>query len=173
VQLYIGRIDTTSDIVFLDSGSASLLIKYSKCMFAQQSLEYMSHVITARGIATDPSKIEVINKWSAPTNVNELRGFLGLAGYYKRFIRNYGVISHPLSKLLKKQALFVWSSTIQQAFDALKQALGSAPVLALSDFNKQFVLEIDTSNLGIGVVLMQEGHPIVYLYQGLSIINQG
>jgi hypothetical protein len=85
VQLYIGRIDTTSDIVFLDSGSASLLIKYSKCMFAQQSLEYMSHVITARGIATDPSKIEVINKWSAPTNVNELRGFLGLAGYYKRF----------------------------------------------------------------------------------------
>jgi hypothetical protein len=125
-------------------------------MFAHQSLEYLGHVITVNDITTNPAKIKAINKWPVPTNVKELRGFLGLADYYRQFIRNYGVISHPLSNMLKKGALFVWSSTIQQTFDALKQALVSALVLALPNFNKQFVLEIDASNMGIGDVLMQE-----------------
>jgi hypothetical protein len=142
-------------------------------MFAHQSLEYLGHVITINDITTNPAKIKAINKWPVPTNVKELRGFLGLADYYRQFIRNYGVISHPLSNMLKKGALFVWSSTIQQTFDALKQALVSALVLALPNFNKQFVLEIDASNMGIGDVLMQECHPITYLSQGLSRINQG
>jgi hypothetical protein len=88
--------------VFQTLAHHQFLVKYSKCMFAQQSLEYLGHVITVNGIATDPAKIAAINNWSVPTNVKELRGFLYLAGYYRRFIKNYCVISHPLSNLLKR-----------------------------------------------------------------------
>jgi hypothetical protein len=148
-------------------------IKESKRLFAQQSLEYPGHVITTQGITTDPSKVDVVNRWPAPSNVKELRGFLGLAGYYRRFIKNYGIISRPLTHLLKKGVLFIWSDTAQQAFEAVKQALTIAPVVALPDFNKPFVLEIDASNLGIGAVLLQDGHPIAYLNQSLNRTNQG
>jgi hypothetical protein len=87
------------------------LIKRNKYLFAQQLLEYLGHIITTRGIATDHSKIEAISQWPDPMNVKELSGFLGLASYYRLFIRNYGVISRPLSNLLKKGVLFVWSNT--------------------------------------------------------------
>jgi hypothetical protein len=125
-------------------------IKTNKCLFAQQSLEYLGHVITTEGIATDPSKVQAVNQLPIPTNVKELRGFWGLAGYYRRFIKNYGVVNRPLTELLKKGALFLWSGTVHQAFDAVKQVLSSAPVLALPDFGKQFVLETDALNLGGG-----------------------
>jgi hypothetical protein len=148
-------------------------IKESKCLFAQQSLEYLGHVITSEGIATDPSKVAAVSQWPVPTNVKELRGFLGLASYYKCFIKNYGIISYPLTNLLKKGVVFLWSSTVQQAFEAVQHALSIAPVLSLPDFNKPFVLEIDASNLGIGAILLQEGHPIAYPSQSLSRTNQG
>jgi hypothetical protein len=159
--------------VFQTLTAHQFFIKASKCLFAHQSLEYLGHVITVEGIATEPSKVEAVNRWPIPTNIRELWGFLGLAGYYRRFIRNYGIISRPLTNLLKKGTLFVWPGTVQQAFDALKQALSLAPVLALPDFAKQFVLKTDASNFGVGAVLMQEGHPIAYLSQGLSRANQG
>jgi hypothetical protein len=113
-----------------------LFIKKSKCSFAQQQLEYLGHVIGVQGVATDPSKIQAVKDWPTPTSVKQLRSFLGLAGYYRRFIRQYGVISRPLSDLLKKNILFQWTSVQQQAFEALKQALISAPVLSLPDFSK-------------------------------------
>jgi hypothetical protein len=87
-------------------------IKESKCLFAQQSLEYLGHVITTQGITTYPSKVAAVNRWPAPSNVKELRGFLGLAGYYKRFIKNYDIISRPPTQLLKKGVLFIWSDTV-------------------------------------------------------------
>jgi hypothetical protein len=94
-------------MVFQTLAAHHFFIKANKCLFAQQSLEYLGHVIIAEGIATDSSKIEAVNLWPVPANDKELRGVLGLAGYYRRFIRNYGVISRPLTELLKKGALFL------------------------------------------------------------------
>lgn len=148
-------------------------VRQSKCTFAQQKLKYLEHVISDRGVATDPSKVAIVQNWPTPTTVKELRGFLGLAGYYRRFVRNFGMISKPLTNLLKKGQLFVWTPITEQAFQALKQALLSSPVLALPDFNKTFVVETDASEKGIGVVLQQEGHPIAYISKALGLKNQG
>jgi hypothetical protein len=136
-------------------------------------LEYLGHIVTSEGVATDPVKIWAVKEWPVPKNVKALRGFLGLAGYYSRFIKHFGVISRPLTRLLKKGVQFVCTVEVQQAFELVQQALITAPVLALPDFAKQFIIEIDACNMGIGVVLMQEGHPIAYLSQGLNCLNQG
>ena len=101
----------------------------------------------------------------------DLRGFLGLAGYYRRFIQHYSLLSRPLTALLKKNVPFLWTSVTQQAFDSLKLALTTAPVLALPDFHQAFVLETDVSEFGIGALLMQNHHPIAFLSQTLSARN--
>jgi hypothetical protein len=147
-------------LVFQVLDKHQFYIKESKCLFPQPSLEYLGHVITSEDIATDPSKVAVVKQWPVPTKVKELRGFLGLMGYYRRFIKNYGIINRPLTNLLKKGVVFLWSSHVQQAFEAVQQDLSIAPVLAIPDFNKSFVLKTDTSNLGIGAVLLQDNHPI-------------
>jgi hypothetical protein len=145
-----------------------LYLKKSKCTFAQQSLEYLGHIISSSGVAIDPAKIQAITEWPTPTNVKQLRGFLGLLEYYRKFIRNYGVISRPLTDLLKKNVLFQWNTQHQQSFQALKQALATALVLALPDFTKGFTLETDASAKGIGAVLMQDNYPIAYLSKSLG-----
>ena len=93
---------------------------------------------------------------------------MGLAGYYRRFVRNFGVIAKPLSNLLKKGVPFVWTETTEEAFQLLKTQLISAPVLALPDFNKPFSIETDASEYGIGAVLQQEGHPIAFMSKALA-----
>jgi hypothetical protein len=145
-----------------------LYIKKSKCSFAQTSLEYLGHIISASGVATDPSKIQAVKDWPTPKNIKQLRGFLGLSGYYRKFIRNYGAISKPLTTLLCNNVPFVWSSIVNAAFCALKQALIEAPVLALPDFSKAFAIDIDASDAGIGAVLMQQHHPVAYLSKSLG-----
>ena len=124
-------------------------------------------------MSTDPDKIKEILNWKIPTSLKELRAFLGLIGYYRKFIEHFGILARPLFDLLKKNVVFQWSSVADTAFRVLKKALVTAPVLAIPDFNKQFVLETDASNQGIGAVLQQQGHPIAYLSKPLGPKNSG
>ncbi|XP_074346521.1 uncharacterized protein LOC141685312 [Apium graveolens] len=118
-------------------------------------------------VETDPAKISAVSSLPVPTNVKDVRSFLGLAGYYRRFVRNYAIINKPLTEQLKKKG-FQWNEESQEAFQKLKQALVSAPVLAVPDFSKQFVIKTDASQKGIGAVLMQDGHPLYFLSRSLG-----
>jgi hypothetical protein len=146
-------------------------MKLSKCSFAQKQLDYLGHIITDQGVATDPSKTEAMVKWPVPTSVTELRGFLGLTGYYRKFIHHFGILAKPLTNLLKKKQ-FGWSTEAQRVFEALKAAMTSTPVLALPDFKEQFILETDACDSGIGVVLMQKERPVAYLSKALGPVRQ-
>lgn len=119
-----------------------LFLKRSKCSFGEPTVAYLGHVISEKGVAMDTSKVQAILDWPLPSSVRALRGFLGLAGYYRRFIRDFGSIAAPLTALLKKEA-FQWSSAAEVAFKELQRALTSAPALALPDFDKPFTVECD------------------------------
>ena len=148
-------------------------LKLSKCTFAQQSISYLGHVVSAEGISTDPAKVKAIADWPQPANVKALRSFLGLAGYYRKFVRNFGIIAKPLTELLKKDVMFIWTSIHESAFQLLKQALCSSPVLALPDFSQPFHIETDAYGYGVGAVLTQNSHPLAYCSKALSPRNQG
>jgi hypothetical protein len=141
----------------------SCQVKLSKCSFAQRKVNYLGHVILEQVVCTDPVKIVAIQQWPSLGNVKQLKSFLGLAGYYKKFVQHIGIICKPLTKLLKKHSLFSWTAVHEQAFQTLKQAIVASPVLALPDFTLQFQIETDASEGGIGVVLMQRGHPLAYI----------
>lgn len=145
-----------------------LFLKKPKCSFAQRSLEYLGHIISEHGVAIDPKKTEAIANWPTPTDAKQLWSFLGLSGYYRKFIQGYGSINRPLTDLLKKNAIFQWTPQLQLSFDTLKQALVSALVLALPDFTKGFHLETDASGTRIGAVLSQNNHPIAYISKALG-----
>ncbi|KAL0540685.1 hypothetical protein IC582_020695 [Cucumis melo] len=149
-----------------------LYANQKKCHFAKEKIEYLGHVISGEGVAVDPEKIRVISDWPQPTNVKETRGFLGLTGYYRRFVRNYGTIVAPLTQLLKKGG-FNWTEETTLAFDRLKSAMMSLPVLALLDFTKQFEIEADASGYGIGVVLVQDKRPVAYYSHTLALRDRG
>ncbi|XP_020225460.1 uncharacterized protein LOC109807353 [Cajanus cajan] len=106
------------------------------------------------GIAVDPSKVEAVLKWEAPKSVSEVRSFLGLAGYYRRFIEGFSKLALPLTNLTRKGVVFVWDSKCENSFQALKEKLTSAPVLVLPNLSKTFVVYCDTSKMGLGGVLM-------------------
>jgi hypothetical protein len=148
-------------------------IKASKCEIAKSRLEYLGHIISGDGVATEPTKVSAVSAWPLPKTVKQLKGFLGLTGYYRRFIQNYGVICRPLTQLLKKETKFHWGAQEQQAFEALKAALVQALVLALPDFTKTFIVKTDASDLRMGAVLMQDGHPISYLSKSFCDKNKG
>lgn len=148
-------------------------MKYSKCEFGQQQLAYLGHVISAKGVSTDPARVHAVANWVTPTDVKGVHSFLGLAGYYRCFVHNFGIIARPLFNLLKKGVPFVWSGTTETTFQVLKQQLVAAPVLALPDFQQQFVVETDASDKGIGAVLQQNGHPIAFMSKALSPHYQG
>lgn len=148
-------------------------IKLTKCAFAQQSISYLGHVISSSGVATDPSKVTAVTIWPTPSSVKELRGFLGLAGYYRKFVKNFGILAKPLNELLKKNSIFRSLPHHEQSFRALKSALSSAPVLSLPNFSKTFSIETDACATGIGAVLMLEGHPLAFLSKALGSNTRG
>jgi hypothetical protein len=133
-----------------------LFLKQSKCAFGASEVEYLGHLMGKDGVRVDPKKIEAMQDWPHPKTLKSLHGFLGLTGYYCKFVKNYGKIVAPLTTLLKKNS-FNWTPAVAQDFQTLKMAMCTTLVLTLPDFTKKFVLECDASRKGIGTVLMQEG----------------
>ncbi|XP_019103692.1 uncharacterized mitochondrial protein AtMg00860-like [Beta vulgaris subsp. vulgaris] len=137
-----------------------------KCSFGYTRINYLGHIIS-EGVRTKDDKMHAVLSWPQPRTLKQLRGFLGLTGYYRRFVRDYGKICRPLTNLLKKDA-FSWREEATIVFETLKQAMSSPPVLALPNFHQPFVIETDTSGTGIGDVLMRGGHPIAFISKALS-----
>jgi hypothetical protein len=110
-------------------------------------------VIDRRGISSNPAKINKVVSWPTPTNVKDVRSFLGLVGYYRKFVKHFGIIAHPLFNLLKKNTNFLWISETDNAFQHLKNGLTESPILALPDFSQTFVVDTNACDTGVGAVL--------------------
>nr|AAK92604.1 Putative retroelement [Oryza sativa Japonica Group] len=145
-----------------------LYAKFSKCEFWLSEVKFLGHVISAGGVAVDPSNVESVTNWKQPKTVSEIRSFLGLAGYYRRFIENFSKIAKPLTRLLQKDVKYKWSEECEQSFQELKSSLISAPILILPDPKKGFQVYCDASKLGLGCVLMQDGKVVAYASRQLG-----
>lgn len=119
-----------------------LYVNEKKCLFGQQKLDYLGHMVSGEGVLVNQTKIEAMLKWPKPCSLKELRGFLGLMGYHRRFVKGYAKLASPLTDLLKKDG-FNWNEQAEVAFIKLKKAMTKVPVLALPDFSQEFVVEID------------------------------
>lgn len=146
-----------------------LYAKFSKCEFWLRRVQFLGHVIDSQGIHVDPAKIEAIKNWETPRTPTEVRQFLGLAGYYRRFIENFSKIAKPLTLLTQKTAKYNWRDEQEEAFQLLKQKLCSAPVLSLPEGTENFVVFCDASRQGLGCVLMQKEKVIAYASRQLKV----
>jgi hypothetical protein len=160
------------DLVLHLLSQHQLFLKQSKCAFGASKVEYLGHLVGKVGVKVDPKKIEAMQDWPHSKTLKILHGFLGLTGYYRKFVKNYGKIAEPLTALIKKNS-FTWTPAAARAFQTLKMAMCTTPVLALPDFTKTFVLESHASGKGIDVVLMQEGRPLAFTSKQLSERNLG
>jgi hypothetical protein len=149
-------------LVFQVLREHQLYAKLSKCYFYQKHIHYLGHIISEHGIAVDPKKIEAIRGWPTPKNVSDVISFMGLVGYYRRFIVGFSKIAHPITSLQKKETKFEWKLKCEKNFNLLKELLTSVLVLNIVDPNESFVVCTDTCKEGIGGVLMQNGHVIGY-----------
>ncbi|KAI3797676.1 hypothetical protein L1987_32938 [Smallanthus sonchifolius] len=146
-----------------------LYAKFSKCDFWLKEVQFLGHVVNEKGIHVDPAKIEAVKNWKAPKNPTEVRSFLGLAGYYRRFISNFSKIAVPLTALTQKGKPYEWGPKQEEAFQILKRKLCNAPILTLPEGEDDLVVYCDASNQGLGCVLMQRGKVIAYASRQLKI----
>ena len=153
--------------VFLVLRANTLFANSDKCTFCVDNVVSLGFIVNKKGVHVDPEKIKVIQEWPTQQNVGDVRSFHGLASYYRRFDPNFSSLASPLNELVKKDTPFCWMEKHEQAFQRLKAQLNNAPILALPNFVKTFELQYDASGVGIGVVLLQGGHPIAYFSEKL------
>jgi hypothetical protein len=145
-----------------------LYTKFSKCEFWLEKISFLGHILTAEGVAVDLGKFETVSNWRQPTNVSEIRSFLGLAGYYQRFIEGFSKIARPMIEFLKKKKKFNWTESCEKSFQELKRRLTTALVQTLPDIQWDFVIYCDASRQGLGCVLMQDGKVVAYASRQLK-----
>lgn len=136
--------------------NANLKLKPKKCNLFQKEVLYLGHVVSAEGVKTDPTKVEAVKSWPTPSNPTEVRSFLGLASYYRRFVQKFSDVVKPLTNLTKKDQPFIWTGECEEAFAAMKESLTTAPILAYPRLEVGFILDTDASNFALGAVLSQE-----------------
>jgi len=134
----------------------NLKLQPDKCEFLHKEVIYLKHIISENGISPDPSKLTAIKEFPTPKKVKDIQSFIGLAGYYRKFIENFSRIAKPLTKLTKNSEKFEWATEQQAAFELFKEKLMTAPVLKYPDFTQEFIVTIDASDYAIGAVLSQE-----------------
>lgn len=149
-----------------------LYLHPDKCVFLAKDITYLGHVITPDGLKADPRKTDVVQNWPEPKDKSDIRSFLGLCNYFRRFVSNYSRLALPLTRLTREAIPWKWGNEQQEAFKALKQALVSPPVLAMPDFTKPFTVECDASDYALGGILLQNGRPVAYESRTLSPAEQ-
>ncbi|GJP59963.1 hypothetical protein CLOP_g17017 [Closterium sp. NIES-67] len=143
-----------------------------KCHFYKRELEYLGHLVGNNGLKVDPKKVVAVQNWPVPQDVGQIRSFLGLANYFRRFLENYSTVVAPLTALTRKGSAWEWTRQCQEAFDKVKTKLTNAPVLVLPDPSKPYEVVTDASTVGIGAVLLQEGRPVAFESRKLSPAEQ-
>ena len=145
-----------------------LFSKLSKCDFWLKEVSFLGHIVSAEGIRVDLVKIEAVTNWKPPRNVTEVRSFLGLAGYYWRFVQRFSIIASSLTKLLRKGVKFEWDDKCQTSFERLKEILVEAPMLIQLTSGREYTMCSDASRIGLGCVLMQDGKVVAYASKQLK-----
>ena len=166
--------------VFTKLAKAGLKLKPNKCEFFKTKITYLGHIVSSKGIETDPKKVEVVKNWTVPKTVTDIRSFLGFTNHYRRFIKGYANVARPLNLLVSgdnanhKKALIKWTEECQAAFNKLKELCTSTPILAYANYKKPFQLQTDASDLGLGAVLYQrddKNHQRVIAFASRSLSN--
>jgi hypothetical protein len=147
---------------------AHLFGNLEKCSFCMDRVSFLGYVVTPQGIEVDYAKVEAIHGWSIPKNLSQVRSVLGLAGFYRHFVKDFSTIAAALNELTKKDVPFSWGTRHGSAFGMLKDKLTHAPLLQLPNFNKTFELECDASGIGLGGVLLEERKHVAYFSEKLS-----
>jgi hypothetical protein len=170
IWIYSKSLDEYMDhlrAIFNALRDARLFANLEKCIFCTDQVSFLGYVVTPHRIEVDETKIEAIKSWPTPQSITQVSSFLGLAGFYGRFVKDFSTIAAPLHELTKKGVVFRWGQTQEESFATLKDKLTHAPLLQFPNFGKTFELECDASGIGIGGVLMQDGKPVAYFSEKL------